>query len=109
ELLEHFGLCPGDEKQNPEPALPLTLESPEGDGSFVIGDPVYRENEPVFMDLPDLPQEGHGRPRPPESEAERVNILERAIFQGQQVEFVYAPEPVPTAPRLRLKPLHLLR
>jgi hypothetical protein len=109
ELLEHFGLCPGDEKADPEPALPLVIESQDKETTFVIGDPVYRETEPVFMDLPDLPEEGQGRPRPLESEAERVNLLERAIFQGQQVEFVYAPEPIPTAPRLRLKPLHLLR
>ncbi len=109
ELLQHFGLVPGEDARRT-----LELESVSLEGSAQtwelqrpeVGPPAYRET-PGSLRAPPQPQaEKNGQATREQELLVKIETLEAAIAGEKQVEFSYA---APILRRVAMKPLLLLK
>jgi hypothetical protein len=109
ELLQHFGLVPGEEFRMADQPEDLHLPAPDPlpFPGFEIGDVLYREVNPILR--PNI--HGTGAANTPEEQdkqdqGRRVSSLEQAIAREHKVEFMHARVPgkrVVAMPRAVLK------
>jgi hypothetical protein len=109
ELLQHFGLVPGEDARRIMELGPVSLA---GAGSAwelprpEIGPPAYRESPGTLRAPPQEPKDKNGQLAREQEMRERIETLETAIAGGQKIEFSYA---APLMKRIALKPLLLLK
>jgi len=110
ELLQHFGLIPGEEFRPADQSEPLTLAEAESPAfpRYEPGEVAYREAAPILR--PALPQVEANATTPEEREkldqGRRIVSLEQAIAREFRVEFQHARVPgkrVIVTPRAVLK------
>lgn len=107
ELLQHFGLVPGEDARRIAELAPVALGGAAQAWDFPrpeSGPPSYRESPGNLRAPPPQPQD-KGASREQELAA-KMEALEGAIGAGKKVEFSYA---APTLKRIALKPLLLLK
>ncbi len=108
ELLQHFGLVPGEDSRRVADHEPVVLDPGAGSWALPVpepGQPTWREN-PVPSRLAQPPA-GEKTPAPREQDiAQRLEAIEAAIQNDRKVEFSY---PAAAPKRITLKPLLLLR
>ena len=109
ELLQHFGLVPGEDSRRVPQHEPVMLEGP---GTWEL--PAPEAGSPGYREIPNVlrataPVTGE-KPTKEETEKEvalRLETIETAIQEERKVEFNYHHTPVPK--HVTLKPLLLLR
>lgn len=109
ELLQHFGLVPGEDSRRILDLAPVSLsmagtawELPRPE----IGPPAYRESPGSLRAPPQEPKDKNGQASREQEMKERIETLESAIAGEKKIEFSYA---APTMKRIALKPLLLLK
>lgn len=109
ELLQHFGLVPGEDARRVPQHEPVVLENASGTWELPFPEP----GPPAYREIPSLPRSVQApaadRQSPAAREqdiAERLDAIETAIQNDRQVEFSYH---APTPRQITLKPLMLLR
>jgi hypothetical protein len=108
ELLQHFGLVPGEDVRRVPHLEPVVLDPTVGGWDLPsphVGPPAYRENPLAQRTAPPPPSDKTQGSREQEL-AQRIETLEEAITQEKKVEFSFH-GPVPK--RIVVKPLLLLK
>lgn len=109
ELLQHFGLVPGEDARRPLDLGPVSLSGadagwdlprPEG------GAPAYRETPGSLRAPPQPPADKNAQASREQELAAKLSLLEDAIAAGRKIEFSYA---APLLKRVSMKPLLLLK
>jgi hypothetical protein len=109
ELLQHFGLVPGEDARRVLDLGPVSLA---GVGSAwelprpEIGPPAYRESPGSLRAPPQEPKDKNGKDAREQELKERIQTLEDAIANEKKIEFSYS---APLMKRISLKPLLLLK
>jgi hypothetical protein len=109
ELLQHFGLVPGEDARRILDLAPVSLA---GAGSAwelprpEIGPPAYRESPGSLRAPPQEKTDKDGKSMREQEMKERIETLENAIAGEKKIEFSYS---APLMKRISLKPLLLLK
>ncbi|MDQ3001876.1 MAG: hypothetical protein M3Y08_11530 [Fibrobacterota bacterium] len=109
ELLQHFGLVPGEDSRRVLDLMPASLG---GIGNTWVlprpefGPLAYRESSGSLRAPPPQPQDKNGQAAREQELAQRIETLEDAIAGEKKIEFSYA---APILKRISLKPLLLLK
>jgi hypothetical protein len=109
ELLQHFGLVPGEDARRIAELAPVALAG--GSQAWELarpesGAPSYRESPGSMRAPPPQPQDKSSQASREQELAAKMEALEGAINGGKKVEFSYA---APTLKRIALKPLLILK
>lgn len=109
ELLQHFGLVPGEDARRVPQNEPVVLEGP---GTWELPAPeagvaAYRESPSVLRASAPVVSEKPTKEETEKEIAQRLDTIESAIQEEKKVEFNYHHTPVPKL--VILKPLLLLR
>lgn len=109
ELLQHFGLVPGEDARRVPQHEPVVLE---GSGTWDLpapeaGVPAYRETPSVLRASAPIVTEKQTKEETEKEIAQRLETIESAIQEERKVEFNYHHTPIPKL--VTLKPLLLLR
>jgi hypothetical protein len=109
ELLQHFGLVPGEDARRALELAPVDLsggaeawELPRPE----MGQPSYRESPGNLRAPPPQPTDKAGIASKEQELAAKIETLEGAIASGKKVEFSYA---APILKRIAFKPLLILK
>lgn len=109
ELLQHFGLVPGEDSRRTLQLEKVSLASTGTTWELVVpdpGQPAYRESPGSMRAPPSLPQDKASVATREQEMAKLVETLEEAIAGEKKVEFSY---PAPLPKRISLRPLLLLK
>jgi hypothetical protein len=109
ELLQHFGLVPGEDARRTLDLGPVSLSGSAQAWDLSrpdAGPPAYRESPGSLRAPPQQPQEKNGQATREQELAVKIETLESAIAGEKKVEFSYA---APILKRISLKPLLLLK
>jgi hypothetical protein len=109
ELLQHFGLVPGEDSRRFLELTPVTLAGAAQAWEFPRPEPwppSYRESPGNLRAPPPQPQDKASQTTREQEQAAKLEALETAIAGGKKVEFSYA---APTLKRIALKPLLILK
>ncbi|HKP94771.1 MAG TPA: hypothetical protein VJ385_03340 [Fibrobacteria bacterium] len=109
ELLQHFGLVPGEDSRRTLDLAPVSLSTAGAAWELPrpeIGPPAYRESPGSLRAPPQEPKDKNGQASREQELKERIETLESAIAGEKKIEFSYA---APTMKRIALKPLLLLK
>lgn len=109
ELLQHFGLVPGEDSRRVLDLAPVHL-GPAGQAWELpapeVGPPAYRESPGSLRAPPQQSPEKNGQASREQELAVRIDTLETAIAQEKMIEFSYS---APLLKRITLKPLLLIK
>ncbi len=109
ELLQHFGLVPGEDSRRVMDLQKVSLSGPGGNWVLEIpeqGQPAFRETPGSLRSAQAAPVDKLTQASRDQDMATRIETLESAIAAQQLVEFSYTS---PTLKRITLKPLLLLK
>jgi hypothetical protein len=109
ELLQHFGLVPGEDARRTLHLERVALSPTGGTWEFTLpdpGQPAYRESTGNMRAPQALPQDKLSVASREQELAQRILTLEEAIAQEKKIEFSY---PSPAPKRISLRPLLLLK
>jgi len=109
ELLQHFGLVPGEDSRRILDLSPVTPGSAGSGWAFTVpeyGPPAYRESPGSLRAPPNPMQDKNGQASREQELAARIESLETAIIQEKTIEFSYS---APQLRRISLKPLLLIK
>jgi hypothetical protein len=109
ELLQHFGLVPGEDSRRTLELERVILDPTGGTWELAFPDPgiiAYRETPGSLRAPPTVAQDKNSVASREQEMAQRIETLEEAIAQEKKVEFSY---PSPAPKRIILRPLLLLK
>ncbi len=109
ELLQHFGLVPGEDARRTLNLEKVVLSSTGTAWELAVpdpGQPAYRESPGSMRAPPSLPQDKQSVATREQEMAKLVETLEEAIAGEKKIEFSY---PAPLPKRISLRPLLLLK
>ncbi len=109
ELLQHFGLVPGEDSRRILELAPVSLSMAGTAWELArpeIGPPAYRESPGSLRAPPQEPKDKNSQASREQEMKERIETLESAIAAEKKIEFSYA---APTMKRISLRPLLLLK
>jgi len=109
ELLQHFGLVPGEDARRIVELAPVVLAGAAQAWDFALpesGPPGYRETPGNMRAQPAQPQDKASLASREQELSAKMETLEAAIAEGKKVEFSYA---APTLKRIAFKPLLILK
>lgn len=109
ELLQHFGLVPGEDSRRVPQHQPVVLDAAAGAWELAspeAGTPAYRETPSMARSVQQSAADRQSPAAREEDLALRLDTIESAIQNDRQVEFSYH---APTPKHITLKPLMLLR
>ncbi|MEO7427518.1 MAG: hypothetical protein ABI036_20200 [Fibrobacteria bacterium] len=109
ELLQHFGLVPGEDSRRILELTPVSLSMAGTAWELArpdIGPPAYRESPGSLRAPPQEAKDKNSQASREQEMKERIETLEAAIAGEKKIEFSYA---APVMKRISLKPLLLLK
>lgn len=109
ELLQHFGLVPGEDARRIVELAPVVLAGAAQAWDFAqpeSGPPGYRETPGNMRAQPAQPQDKASLASREQELSAKMETLESAIAEGKKVEFSYA---APILKRIAFKPLLILK
>jgi hypothetical protein len=109
ELLQHFGLVPGEDSRRILDLAPVSLSMAGTAWELVrpeTGPPAYRESPGSLRAPPQEAKDKNSLASREQEMKDRIETLESAIAGEKKIEFSYA---APTLKRISLKPLLLLK
>ena len=109
ELLQHFGLVPGEDFRKTLTLEPVVLDQPGYSWALPVpetGAPAYRESPTTVRIAPHSNRDERGQLTPEQEAAQRIGAIESAISEDKKIEFNYH-SPAPR--RITLQPILLIK